>query len=703
MLNKERTTMRDHAHKNYMGGPSYDLSPFATLYVMATSSFFGEPGYYKDTRRGKSSREEELIKPEKYHRLTESFGSYGDVYWKTVNGKNRENSMVSAIEDSLEYDTLLTLHFLGWLRTEAHMRATPAVGLAIACHSKAVRNFNIALGTKVLRAVAAQILSRLDDVTNCLAYYLDTYGKPIPNALKKVLRARLERANEYELAKYTASGRSVSLLDAIKLVHAHTPAIDKFINGELKQTTEGNETWEGIVSNEGSNHDSWTKAVGVMGHMALLRNLRNLEKFNVDKSLYLQKLEDGVEKGKQLPFRYYSAYVNTSSYDIKKALERCIDKSILNLPILPGKSLILVDNSGSAQRCTVSKLSEVSVSTCGNLMGVITGLISEDANIGVFGDKLKMIPINDGSRGKASALRLLKMVNDVGEYIGEATENGIWLALDEITKSGEYYDRIFIYSDCQAGHGGLYGIAGQHYPVWNPYSWGHKYIDVPKMVQTYRSKVNPDCKLYSVQIGGYSDALTPEFYPNTCILGGWSPEILKFVTMYEKGPDKIENLFKELFDIKPIPKPNTDTNIKDNTVKPKKKTVNIPKPAVKSSVPSPSELTEEELIEAIKDLGYEPVYRDILLEDIKSAADINANDVYGHYEMDDDVSYTEPDYVKAVTDAVNDLPQSCKVVLNEADTDKIGIAVMFISRAGYRDILMVFNDHIQILYNVIND
>jgi hypothetical protein len=280
-----------------------------------------------------------------------------------------------------------------------------------------------------------------------------------------------------------------------------------------------------------------------MGHMALLRNLRNLDKHNVDKDIYLKKLEDGVANGRQLPFRYFSAYINVQSYDVKKTLERCIDKSIFNLPHLPGKSLILVDNSGSARNRTVSQLSDVTVSTCGNLMGVLTGLISDDANIGVFGDGLKEIPINNGFLGKASALRLLSMVNDIGDSVGRATENGIWLALDEIIKSGESYDRIFIYSDMQAGHGGLYGFDDEKYPVWDGVCI-HKYIDVPKLVQKYRSKVNPNCKLYSIQIGGYSDSIFPEFYPNTCILAGWSPEIFKFVQMYEGGPEKSESMFK---------------------------------------------------------------------------------------------------------------------------------------------------------------
>lgn len=533
-INKKRETMREKAHHNYMDGLSYDLSPFATLYVMSCSAFFGEPGYYDDARRRPVGRED------CYDKLVRSFGSFGKQF-KEMSGLNREEAMKKAIIDAINYDPELTLKFLGWLRNVALIRSTSDVGLAISSTSDKVR------GTGLIGKYGLSILSRLDDATNTLAYYLDTFGKPIPNSLKKVIAERIANASEYELAKYTAKNKSVSLMDTIRLTHAHSDAIDKFYKGELSQVKEGQETWEGIISNEGSNHDSWTKAVGVMGHMALLRNLRNLEKFEVDPSLYLDKLVEGVAKGKQLPFRYYSAYQSVSNSDTRIALEKCIDISIMNLPILKGSSLILVDNSGSAQRCQVSKMSSASVSDVGNLMGVLTGLVSEyGSKIAVFGDRVEYIPINKNFKG--TALQLHHTVNKIGERIGEATENGIWLALRDIIQSGERFNRIFIYSDMQAGHGELYGFDDEKYPAYGDSHYGRRYIDIPALVAQYRQKVNPDCMLYSFQIGGYSDNVVPEFYPNTCIAGGWSAEALKFAVAFEKDPMSIEDHFRKVLD-----------------------------------------------------------------------------------------------------------------------------------------------------------
>ena len=534
--------MREKAHENYMAGPSYDLSPFARLYVMATSAFFGENGYYEDVHRKPMDSDWDTYgKFISY--LTTQFGTFGDEMTNLMSGKNRAEAMKEAIQASLAYDTELTLRFLAWLRNKALIRATPAVGLAIASKNDMIR------GSGLLKTVSNDILSRLDDTTNCLAYYLKEFGKPIPNGLKKVLANRLNKATEYELAKYAGKNKNVTLRDVIRLVHAHSNAIDKFCKDEISQATEGQETWEAIISKEGSTKEAWTKAVGVMGHMALLRNLRNLEKHEVDTDLYLDKLVAGVENGKQLPFRYYSAWKNVTSAKIRKALEKCIDMSVKNLPKLKGRSLILVDNSGSATGTHVSSFSNVNVSTCGNLMGFLTALLSDDGVVGVFGDKIKYVPINKNSSG--SVLQLLDVVNNVGKHIGSGTENGIWLALDEAIRREDEFDRIFIYSDMQAGHGGLYGLDNSKYPVFKKgRDYWSRYIDVPKLVAEYRQKVNPKCKLYSIQIGGYSDNIFPEFYPNTCIMGGWSTELLRFVTMYEKDPNTIEDMFRKEFGLK---------------------------------------------------------------------------------------------------------------------------------------------------------
>lgn len=56
---------------------------------------------------------------------------------------------------------------------------------------------------------------------------------------------------------------------------------------------------------------------------------------------------------------------------------------------------------------------------------------------------------------------ILKQAQDIsktqGSKVGRATENGIWIFFRDAIRQKQHWDNIFIYSDMQAGHGGLYG------------------------------------------------------------------------------------------------------------------------------------------------------------------------------------------------------------------------------------------------------
>ncbi len=205
------------------------------------------------------------------------------------------------------------------------------------------------------------------------------------------------------------------------------------------------------------------------------------------------------------------------------AIEECLSVSVGALPKLPGRSLILADNSGSTRGTAVSELSTMTVANIGNLMAVLTGMVSEEGVAGVFGDRIAYQSI----RKQASIMDQTLQLNNMGNGVGGSTENGIWLALDEAIKTGTHWDNIFIYSDQQAGHGGLYGT---NQSAYRNYAWPNRnrYIDVPSLVTTYREKVNPKVNVFMVQIASYEDTLFPENYYRTFIIGGWSGAIIKF-------------------------------------------------------------------------------------------------------------------------------------------------------------------------------
>jgi hypothetical protein len=121
----------------------------------------------------------------------------------------------------------------------------------------------------------------------------------------------------------------------------------------------------------------------------------------------------------------------------------------------------------------------------------------------------------------------LKEADQLGEGVGGGTENGIWLFWDQAIRSREHWDMVFVYSDMQAGHGQLYGKSADAY---RDYIWrGSKhYIDMPKLISTYRAQVNPNVLVFLVQVAGYQDTILPEFYDRTYILGGWGDGLLRF-------------------------------------------------------------------------------------------------------------------------------------------------------------------------------
>lgn len=518
-INKKKADkLHAGAHLNWMGGPSYDITnPLLQLRLAASSCFFGEPMYYQ-----RDATDKRPVRHRPPSRLTEQDISYLRELLNGVDPQNWRDKtpaemMESAIDAALDYDAEATLREAVRLRQEEHIRTTPQVILVRAAHHPKVR------GTGLVRRYAPEIIKRLDEPAVGLAYQIARYGKPIPNALKKAWRDVLSQASEYALAKYRMEAREAKTVDVVNLVHPKSAAVDKLAKGELTLT---DRTWEAILSAKGSNAEAWQEALEVMGHMALLRNLRNLLDKGVAPEAFLSKLIAGAETGKQLPFRYYSAYTaveKTAPPSVLDTVEQCLMLSLGNLPHFSGHVMSLCDNSGSARGTTTSSMGTMQISTIANLTGVLTGMVSDEGYVGIFGDRLETFAV----RKRSSVFDQLKEADRLGEGVGGGTENGIWLFWDQAIRSREHWDMVFVYSDMQAGHGQLYGKSADAY---RDYIWrGSKhYIDVPKLISTYRAQVNPNVLVFLVQVAGYQDTILPEFYDRTYILGGWGDGLLRF-------------------------------------------------------------------------------------------------------------------------------------------------------------------------------
>lgn len=541
-IRKETELKEKGAVENYMGGVSYEINPIDTLKMVTASSIFGEPQYYRD-----GAFKQAGVKDAKFHLhpLFEIFSIFDNDF----DNKKTSEIMEEVIDAALDYDFNATLDWAVELRKQFNMRLNPQVILVrAAMHPKRVE-FNNANPGKFAK-VESFVLSRADEPASQLAYYLyKNKGKKnnIPNVLKKAWAKKLSGLNAYQVHKYKNAG--LGMIDTVRICHANSEVLDELMKTGNVTVSEDEQTWETLRASGMSFREIYEK--GVFGHMALLRNLRNI--FNEIKDdegfakKVLEDLKSGVKNGKQFPFRYYTALEQIKKSPVSHlplvldALEDCIDLAMENLPKLKGKTMCLSDNSGSAWGGITSEYGTVKVATIDNLSSVITAMNSDEGYVGKFGDDLKIFPIKkrDGILSQTEAINKNGM-NDVGGN----TENGVWLFFKNAIENKEHWDNIFIYSDQQAGHGGLYGTGeGIKEYTQAGYAAGGRfstYVDVAKLIDTYRKQVNPKVNVFSVQTAGYKNVCVPEYGYRTNILYGWTGKELLFANEMIKLWDEIE-------------------------------------------------------------------------------------------------------------------------------------------------------------------
>ena len=370
----------------------------------------------------------------------------------------------------------------------------------------------------------------------------------MPSVLKRAIAYKLSNLKPYDINKY--KNAEIGMINTVRITHATSTALDELMKTGSIIVPEEKKTWEQLHS-DGM---GWREIVdkNIMGHMAMLRNIRNvftdIEDLDFCKK-YMETLKDGVPKGKQFPFRYESAYkmikkssVNHKTY-ILDVLEECIDIAIDNLPKLKGKTMCLSDNSGSAWGSFDSEFGTVTVAEIDNLSSVIAAKCSDEGYVGKFGDKLIEFPVSkrNGALSQADAISKYSFHD-----VGGSTEGGIWKFFRDAIKNKTWYDNIFIFSDQQAGAGGLYGTDDDMREYRDKYitrqvSRLRGYVDVYKLIREYRKQVNPKVNVFSVQTAGYTNAVIPQMTYRTAILYGWTGKEIQFAAEYIRQWDDIEN------------------------------------------------------------------------------------------------------------------------------------------------------------------
>lgn len=536
-VQEQRQIQKDKPVTNFMGGTSYEVNPLLALKMVTASSIFGEPQYY---RKGEFA--EKNMKNDGRYLIHPLCSREEDIVLdKRYNGMNTSEIMEDVIDKALDYDFKGTLDWAATLRHEYFMRLNPQIIMVRAAMHPCRAAFNEA-NPGYFRTVQECVMRRADEPAVQFTYWLyrKKSKRSLPSILKRSWADRYESADLYELAKYKNKG--LGMIDTIRVCHANSGLINELMKDgtiEVKQSIQL--TWEKMRS-EGA---SWQTIVDTikLPHMALLRNLVNIfteiKNAELAKKL-LEQLKSGVLHANQFPFRYMTAM--NAVRDAKKinhatmiydALEACMDISLGNLPNLKGVTAVLSDNSGSAWGQFTSEYGETTVAEINNLSSVLIAQKSDEGTVFKFGDKVKAFSI---SKRNGALIQAQQISSRRDGDVGGSTEHGIWLFFDEAIKNNIHYDNIVIFSDQQAGHGGLYGTDFREYPE---YAYGGRHIDVTKLIKAYRSKVNPKVNVYSVQTAGYDNVVIPEQMYRTSILYGWTGKELLYIDAMNKLWDSL--------------------------------------------------------------------------------------------------------------------------------------------------------------------
>ncbi|MFE0550469.1 TROVE domain-containing protein [Streptomyces pilosus] len=429
-------------------------------------------------------------------------------------GDRRDDRFARLVRDLAVTDPSWTAGLLGWLRGEGNLRTASLVGAAEYVRARLQAG---ATAGPSNRQVVDSVLRRPDEPGELLAYWTATYGRNIPKPVKRGVADAVRRLyGGRALLKYDTASRGYRFGDILNLVHA-APDPDKPWQGELfryaldrrhhpdtavppasdrvltahrelmalsveerravvtapggaERLAAAGLTWEALAGwlRGPMDQAAWEAAIPSMGTMALVRNLRNFDEAGVSDEVAASvaaRIADPAEvaRSRQFPFRYLAAYRHAPSLRWSYPLERALGHALANVPELPGRTLVLVDRSGSMFHSRMSDRSELTRADAAAVFGTALALRAAKADLVEFGSTSGPVRFRRGE----SVLRILDRFGDLG---GTDTTGAV-------RRHYARHDRVLIVTDEQyafSHHGDPTEQVPAHVPV---YTWnlaGHR-------------------------------------------------------------------------------------------------------------------------------------------------------------------------------------------------------------------------------------
>jgi Mg-chelatase subunit ChlD len=310
---------------------------------------------------------------------------------------------------------------------------------------------------KLVADTLAAVIQRADELAEFVAIYWKDGRVPLSAQVKKGLAAAFPKFDEYQLAKYDRGG-PVKLRDVLFLSHAkprdaaQAGMWKKLIWGRLATP----DTWEVALSSGADQREAWERLLSEqkLGALALLRNLRNMKEAGVSEELVLAALR-GMNAQRVLPFRFLAAARYAPQWE--DALEQAMLSSLATQEKLPGRTIVLVDVSGS-MTAPLSRRSEMLRTDAAYGLAVLLREIGEKVGVFSFSDALVEVPPRHGFVLR-DAIDASQRHN--GTYLGKAVEE---LNQRAERNRSDRYDRLIVITDEQA-HDSVPAPKGKGYAV----------------------------------------------------------------------------------------------------------------------------------------------------------------------------------------------------------------------------------------------
>ena len=289
-------------------------------------------------------------------------------------------------------------------------------------------------GGPLVAPTIERVIQRADELSELVAIYFRNGKKPLSKQLKLGLARAFTKFDAYALAKYDRAG-AVRLRDVLFLCHAKPrDEAQAVLWKQLAQNQlSAPDTWEVALSGGADKGETFTRLLTErkLGYLALLRNLRNMDQSGVDEVLVKDAIIARRGAERILPFRYVAAARAAPRFE--PWLDQALSETILEAPVLTGRTVVLVDVSGSMDVPLSRKSDLTRLDAAATLASVIPG----DVRVFSFSNEVVEVPPR---RGMAGVDAIVKSQGHGGTELGKAVTR-----INAIK-----HDRLIVISDEQS-------------------------------------------------------------------------------------------------------------------------------------------------------------------------------------------------------------------------------------------------------------